>query len=207
MKEYSREEVEEVLRRALDTQPLETLSHKDLVDAAVEAGIDADDVEAAARQIEEEREILVEEAQILGWRKKRFLQSAYSYVVVNAGLFVIDIMSGPGWWVQWVLAGWGIALALGARRALIPDRQRLRARARRRVARRSRGKWEKQVRKEVDRAIQVGVDALVDAASRKISARGQATDPPGRRVRVKQADSDVVDVEVVEENSERKRKR
>lgn len=206
MKEYSREEVEEVLRRALDTQPLETLSHKDLVDSAVEAGINADDVEAAAKQIEEEREILIEEAQIVGWRKKRFLQSTYTYVVVNAGLFVIDVMSGPGWWVQWVLAGWGIALALGARRALMPDRERLRARARRRVARRSRGKWEKQVRKEVDRAIQVGVDALVDAASRKLSARAQAANPPGRRVRVQQADAEVVDVEVVE-GSERKRRR
>ena len=134
MAQYSRDEVEEILRRALETQPLEMLSHEDLVEAAVEAGIDAADVEAAARQIEEERELRVEEDRIVNWRKKRFLQSIYTYVVVNAGLFVIDIMSGPGWWVQWVLAGWGIALALGARRALIPDRERLRRRARRRIA-------------------------------------------------------------------------
>ncbi|MFW2390387.1 MAG: 2TM domain-containing protein, partial [Polyangiales bacterium] len=159
MPEYSRDEVEEILRRALETQPLESLSHEDLVDAAVEAGIDADDVEAAARQIEEEREIRIEEDRILGWRKKRFLQSIYTYVVVNSGLFLIDIMSGPGWWVQWVLAGWGVGLALSARRALMPDREHLRARIRRRLARRNRGKWEKQVRTEVDRAIQVGVDA------------------------------------------------
>lgn len=203
MKEYSRDEVEEILRRALETQPLETLSHRDLVDAAVEAGIDADDVEAAARQIEEEREVRYEEDRILNWRKKRFLQSIYTYVVVNGGLFVIDIMSGPGWWVQWVLAGWGIALALGARRALIPDRERLRARIRRRIARRSRGKWEKQVRKEVDRAIQVGVDALVDAASRKLSTRHPAPTEPRQRVRVEQADAEVADAEIVTE-SERK---
>jgi hypothetical protein len=152
-----------------------------------EAG--ARDVEAAARQIEEERELRVEEERIVVGRKKRFLQSIYTYVVVNAGLFLIDIMSGPGWWVQWVLAGWGIALALGARRALIPDRGRLRARARRRIAKRRRGNWEKQVRKEVDRAIQIGVDALVDAASRKIADR----DRP--RVRVEE----VVEAEVVEE--------
>ena len=206
MKQYSRDEVEEILRRALETQPLETLSHRDLVDSAVEAGIDAADVEAAATQIEEEREILAEEEQIVSAQKKRFLQSIYTYVVVNAGLFVIDIMSGPGWWVQWVLAGWGIALALGARRALMPDRKRLRARARRRIARRSRGKWEKQVRKEVDRAIQVGVDALVDAASRKLSARAQAASQPTRRMRVEQADAEVAEVEVIERN-ERKQRR
>ena len=172
MREYSRDEVEEILRRALETQPVEALSHEDLVAAAVEAGINAADVEAAARQLEEEREIRVEETRIVNWRKKRFLQSIYTYVVVNAGLFVIDIMSGPGWWVQWVLAGWGIALALGARRALMPDRERLRARARRRLSRRKRGKWEKQVRKERSTArIQVGVDALVDASTARDEIR------------------------------------
>ncbi len=206
MKQYSRDEVEEILRRALETQPLEMLSHQDLVDSAVEAGIDASDVEAAAKQIEEEREILLEAEQIVNVRRKRFLQSVYTYVVVNGGLFVIDVMSGPGWWVQWVLAGWGIALALGARRALLPDRDQLRARARRRVARRNRGKWEKQVRKEVDRAIQVGVDALVDAASRKLSERKAASTEPRRRVRVEQANVKVAEVEVVE-RSERKQSR
>lgn len=195
MTQYTRDEVEEILRRALETQPLETLSHEDLVASAVEAGIDANDVEAAARQIEEERELRAEEERIVGYRKKRFLQSIYTYVVVNSGLFLIDIMSGPDWWVQWVLGGWGIALALGARRALIPDRARLRARARRRIAKRRRGNWEKQVRKEVDRAIQLGVDALVDAASRKIADR----DRP--RVRVE----DVVEAEVVEETSRNRR--
>ena len=197
MTQYTRDEVEEILRRALETQPLETLSHEDLVASAVEAGIDADDVEAAAQQIEEERELRLEEDRIVGHRKKRFLQSIYTFVVVNAGLFLIDIMSGPGWWVQWVLAGWGIVLALGARRALMPDRGRLRARARRRLAKRRRGNWEKQVRKEVDRAIQVGVDALVDAASRKLAARA------GPRVRVQQ---EVIETEAVEESAPSRRR-
>jgi hypothetical protein len=196
VREYSRDEVEEILRRALETQPVEALSHEDLVAAAVEAGINAADVEAAARQLEEERELRVEEDRIVRGRKKRFLQSIYAYVVVNAGLFVIDIMSGPGWWVQWVLAGWGIALALGARRALIPDRERLRARARRRLSKKRRGRWEKQVRKEVDRAIQIGVDALVDAAARKLSDADRAR--TSHRVRVEQPDSEVAEVEVLD---------
>lgn len=196
MGEYTREEVEEILRRALETQPLETLSHEDLVASAVEAGIDADDVEAAARQLEEEREIRAEEERIVTYRKKRFLQSIYTYVVVNSGLFLIDIMSGPGWWVQWVLAAWGIALALGARRALMPDRARLRERAKRKIAKRRRGRWEKTVRKEVDRAIQVGVDALIEAASRKLADR-QAP-----RVRVEEPE--VIDVEVTEVPKQRR---
>jgi hypothetical protein len=203
VRQYSRDEVEEILQRALETQPLETLSHRDLVDAAIEAGIDGALVEAAAKQIEEEREIRSEEERIINWRRKRFLQSIYTYVVINGGLFLIDVMSGPGWWVQWVLAAWGVALALGARRALIPDRERLRARARRRVAKRKRGGWEKQVRKEVDRAIQVGVDALIDAASRKLSARAHAPSQPQHRVRVEDAGSGVVEAEVLEESERR----
>ena len=35
MTQYTRDEVEEILRRALETQPLETLSHEDLVAAAL----------------------------------------------------------------------------------------------------------------------------------------------------------------------------
>ncbi|MGB8330832.1 MAG: 2TM domain-containing protein [Polyangiales bacterium] len=206
MRQYSRNEVEEILRRALESQPLEALSHRDLVDAAVEAGIDAADVEAAAKQIEEEREIRLEEERIVTSRRKRFLHSTYTFVVVNAGLFVIDIMSGPGWWVQWVLAGSGIALALGARRALLPDRERLRARARRKLARRKRGKWESQVRHEVDRAIQVGVDALLDAASRKLSARQPASAAPRQRVRVERGPSEHADAELVAD-SEREQRR
>ena len=109
---------------------------------------------------------------------------------------MIDVMSGPGWWVQWVLAGWGIALALGARRALMPDRARLRARARRQVAKRRRGNWERQVRKEVDRAIQVGVDALVEAASRKLAEKKP-------RVRVERPEPDTLEAEALEDRHRR----
>ena len=97
-----------------------------------------------------------------------------------------------------ILAGWGIALALGARRALAPDRQRLRARARRRIQKRQRGTWEKQVRKEVDRAIQLGVDALVDAASRKLAARAEDSSRGRPRVRVDRADAETIEVDALE---------
>lgn len=32
------------------------------------------------------------------------------FVVVNALLFIIDAMSGAGWWVQWPILGWGIGV-------------------------------------------------------------------------------------------------
>jgi hypothetical protein len=36
------------------------------------------------------------------------------YLAVNAGLFVIDLMAGRDWWVQWVIFGWGIGIAAHA---------------------------------------------------------------------------------------------
>jgi hypothetical protein len=31
-------------------------------------------------------------------------------VIVNIGLLVVNLFTGPEWWVQWVIAGWGTGL-------------------------------------------------------------------------------------------------
>lgn len=36
------------------------------------------------------------------------------YLIVNAGLILIDLLSGDGWWFYWPLLGWGIGLAVHA---------------------------------------------------------------------------------------------
>jgi hypothetical protein len=36
------------------------------------------------------------------------------YLMVNAGLFVINLLTGGGWWFYWPLLGWGIGLAAHA---------------------------------------------------------------------------------------------
>jgi 2TM domain len=36
------------------------------------------------------------------------------YLIVNAGLIVIDALTGPDWWVQWVMFGWGIGVVAHA---------------------------------------------------------------------------------------------
>jgi hypothetical protein len=42
---------------------------------------------------------------------KGFYIHAVTYVLVNIGLFVINLMTGGGWWFFWPLIGWGIGLA------------------------------------------------------------------------------------------------
>ena len=36
------------------------------------------------------------------------------YLVVIAGLIVVDALTGSNWWVQWVIFGWGIGVAAHA---------------------------------------------------------------------------------------------
>ena len=36
------------------------------------------------------------------------------YLIVNAGLIVVDALTGPNWWVQWVFFGWGIGIVAHA---------------------------------------------------------------------------------------------
>lgn len=36
------------------------------------------------------------------------------YLVVNTGLFLIDLVSGSGWWFFWPMLGWGIGLGAHA---------------------------------------------------------------------------------------------
>jgi hypothetical protein len=36
------------------------------------------------------------------------------FVVVLAGLVLVDVLTGPTWWVQWVFLGWGIGIAAHA---------------------------------------------------------------------------------------------
>lgn len=39
-----------------------------------------------------------------------FYIHAAVYVIVNTGLFLINLATLPEWWVQWPVAGWGIGL-------------------------------------------------------------------------------------------------
>ena len=45
---------------------------------------------------------------------KGFYAHLFVFVVVLAGLFVINALAGGRWWVLWVLFGWGIGVAAHA---------------------------------------------------------------------------------------------
>jgi fatty acid desaturase len=45
---------------------------------------------------------------------KGFYTHATAYMLVNIGLFVINLLTGGGWWFYWPLLGWGIGLGIHA---------------------------------------------------------------------------------------------
>jgi hypothetical protein len=45
---------------------------------------------------------------------KGFYTHLAVFVIINAFLFVMDLLTGPGWWFQWVVWSWGIGLAIHA---------------------------------------------------------------------------------------------
>ena len=211
MSRYTRDEVEQILRKALDAQPVDELSHDELLDVAIEAGIDPELVESAANELASERVLDKQKARIVQRRKNQFLGNLWTFAAVNAPLMLVDLMSGPGWWVQYVMGGWGIALALMARRAYFPAKGDLDKRAAIQLSRKRRRKPAKRGESDLERAIDAGVRAMVDAAANKMSERerGYQQRSRHRRTQVSGAPDvpEVIDAEVVDEDRKRRRNR
>ena len=238
---YTDAEVEEILRRAIQRQQQDDsgVSHDDLVAAAGEIGIDATDVEAAVAEVQagkasepvrpaKERqqtqdlaEVDLDDEALLAQdrhsRRARFGRHLATYVVINAFLAGMNLLTGGTWWFLWVVLGWGIGVALQGLGLLLPeDPRRRKNRARRlrrrheREMRRDRGRQSaaqhrsqrKEREKDFERAVQQGVGLLLSTAARKIAEaveRHQAEEAQrkgGVRVEI---DDDKVRVEVPRE--------
>jgi hypothetical protein len=182
-KTYSREEADEILRRALAEQAADGISHDDLVAAAREVGIPEGAIEAAASQLGEHRSVK-ERVELLRQQKRRgFIRHLLSYLIANGGIFLFDYFDGGPWFFQYVLIVWGILLLLLGIRQLAPEEAGLVRRAEREIEK-ERRKAERQRRRtgqapgvpggmkgatrEFEQAVQEGASALLGAAARAI---------------------------------------
>ena len=52
---------------------------------------------------------------------KGFYTHATAYVLVNIGLFVINLLSGGQWWFYWPLLGWGVGLGVQSLNVYVLD--------------------------------------------------------------------------------------
>lgn len=189
---YSREEVEEILRRAAERthEDGDHLAHEDLVAAAREAGIDVGALESVAIERMYERE---DQRAVAVWdarRKRRFASHAVTYAIIQGGLFLMNLLTGGVWWFLWPLLAWGMLLALHGASALrrpTPDQvervtrrerrrreaerkreqrraQREHARERELAARQGRGA----PGRAFEQAVESGVNALMDALAKRL---------------------------------------
>jgi hypothetical protein len=191
--EYTQEEVNEIIRRALGAQAIDerVLSHAELVEIAAESGIEREALERATAELAQARtqELArqVESRAIAAERTvqlKRFGASVVSYSILNGFLYLIASRFTGGTWYVWPLLGSGALLALQVRHVIFPHDKILgnrrredprRERARRRAARAA---WKHKLfeggdvvaqgAKEFETVVQSGVTALLKIAARKL---------------------------------------
>ena len=116
-KQYSKEEVDRIIRRALKLKKEDSIKHQELVDTAREFGIDPQTLEAAIAQDQEVFEEERAHRKRLLRRKARFHRHLWSYIIVIGALLLINATTPGPWWFQWPALGWGIGLAFNFKAA------------------------------------------------------------------------------------------
>jgi len=191
--EYTQEEVNEIIRRALGAQAIDerVLSHAELVEIAAESGIEREALERATAELAQARtqELArqVESRAIAAERTvqlKRFGASVVSYSILNGFLYLIASRFTGGTWYVWPLLGSGALLALQVRHVIFPhdkilgNRRREEKRRERERRRAARAAWKHKLfeggdvvaqgAKEFETVVQSGVTALLKIAARKL---------------------------------------
>jgi len=151
---YTREEMDAILRRALERQQAKAdgIGHDELVDAAAEVGIPREEVELAAQEIEATR---IEGRAQTEARERAVAKVGRSFVAwaVGAVVFASASLIRHELAFLWPVLFWGLAVALLALRVFVfKDYRSKRERRRQRRAER---------RAAFEERVQVGADALV----------------------------------------------
>lgn len=186
---FDRDEVEAILRVALQrADAVEGLTRDELAEVAAEVGIPLTDLDGAIELIEREREVAARKTQIVAERRRGFYWGLGNATIATSFLGVIDYVQGPGWWVPYVAALWGMVLTFRGRWAFFAADADLEKLARKQLQKEWKKRdWQKRER-QLPKAVEAGAAALIEAAARKIAERidavGVRPGGPAPRVRV-----------------------
>lgn len=112
---YSDDEVRDIIERALKDQPASGVSHDDLLSIGEGAGLSRAAIENAAHDVAEARLTKTATARIASRRRLGVAAHAFVYAVVNGFLFLINYLTTPGsWWVLFPVLAWGVGMLLHA---------------------------------------------------------------------------------------------
>jgi 2TM domain len=137
-RQYTADDVNRIIRRALKMETAESVSHEELLEMARELGVhpgkleEAIKLEAAAMERERIRNNYLKRAQAA------FKARLWGFLILNTFLFIIDYLTPGGWWFQWPLLGTGLNLAFSFKCAYFPTEERIRAAIRRHDRRKNR---------------------------------------------------------------------
>lgn len=189
---FNDDEAKEILRRAIERDAARgsATGPEELVEIAAELGVSPDDVSMAIAEVTAEREVQQEIAAIKEQRRRSLGGSAITWLFVCALLLVIDILTGPAWWIHWPFAIWGLFIVLQTRRAFFANHERLRGKARAQLEKR-RKREERERRRQrhrsleqgIEQALEKGAAALIDVATRHVDRVTSASPQPQRAAR------------------------
>jgi hypothetical protein len=139
---YSSEQVNTILRRALERQGGgASITHDELIETARELGIDPALVNAAINDQASTANLDEARTQWLRRRKQKFFGHLWSYVIVNAFFLIIALFTGTPAVFFVPLICWGVGLAFDARITFFPSDERIEYGARYLIEEREREEW------------------------------------------------------------------
>ncbi|PKL84453.1 MAG: hypothetical protein CVV22_12910 [Ignavibacteriae bacterium HGW-Ignavibacteriae-1] len=124
---YSKEEVDRILKRAIDASPSYSgsITESELLRIASELNIDTSQVrkamneDVAVNEFESAKEIFRKR------RRKSFYEHLTAYVIVNTFLVGIDYMTPGVSWSIFPILGWGIGLAFDFVDSFFPSEEKV----------------------------------------------------------------------------------
>ena len=119
--DYTKEETDAILARAVELHRSERTTHEELVAAAGEVGVSRDAVDKAAAEVlggRRDREALAAQ-RARAWR--HFLAHLVPYVMVSALLGFINYVTTSFPWALIVMLAWGVGLASHLLAVVLPD--------------------------------------------------------------------------------------
>ena len=189
-KKYSRDQAEEILRRALqgEAPPSEddAIGHSDLRAAAEEVGISEEALEQAAKQVAEEQRKLALQDAVLLRRQRDFRSTALTVALAGGAVVGFGLLRGTGIPLPWIGLAAIVWLMLRAKRAYLPadddlekaahregEREERRKRRMRKRERQQAQDHERQLQKartkaQFERVVSQGVEALLSVAADKL---------------------------------------
>lgn len=202
---YSDDEVEQILRRALQKQAEQEgkLGHEELMAVAREVGLDPSVVERTVGEVREQRE---QEKHIADWkarRKRRFAAHALNFLGVSLLLLAINLLTGGQLWFYWPVLFMAFTVAMHGVRLLTHDtppqhvldgqghlsrkeRRKLQARAKREARRQARARHRearrsssRRLEDELEEAIEEGVHSLLRMVAKGIRGAGDVLERVG----------------------------